>query len=75
MLVFKFGQYLLIELEKLNSTIHDQGLRTNFSIKSDRALMIGTRLYVYTMDELKKEILDEVYSFAYAMHLSRTKMH
>lgn len=36
---------------------------------------MGTRLCIATNEELKKEILDEVQSLAYAMHYGRTKMY
>lgn len=41
----------------------DQSIRTNFSIRGDGALRIGIKFYVLALDELKREILDEAYSF------------
>ena len=37
--------------------------------------MIGSRLCVPATEELKRQILEEAHSFAYAMHPSSTKMY
>ncbi|XP_022889238.1 uncharacterized protein LOC111404702 [Olea europaea var. sylvestris] len=44
------------------------GLRTDYVIRDKGALAIGNRLYVLDIPKLKKEILEEAYSSAYAMH-------
>ena len=37
--------------------------------------MMGHRLYVSDIGELKKEIMEEAHSSAYAMHPESTKMY
>ena len=46
-----------------------------FSVRADGTLMMGHRLCVPDVGELKKEIMEEAHSSAYAMHLGSTKMY
>ncbi|KAJ4704868.1 Retrotransposon protein, putative, Ty3-gypsy subclass [Melia azedarach] len=61
-------------IAKLKKEVRD-GLRTNFSLKDDEILVMGSRLCVPNDLELKKQILEEAYSSAYAMHPGSTKMY
>ena len=45
-----------------------------FSVRVDGTLMMGHRLCVPDVGGLKKEIMEEAHSFAYAMHPGSTKM-
>lgn len=63
-----------LKLKKIKSDI-EQSLRMDFFVRSDEALLLGTRLCVVAQDKLKKEILDEAYSLAYAMHPQSTKIY
>ncbi|CAL2229315.1 unnamed protein product [Prunus armeniaca] len=53
----------------------ENGDRTDCSVRSDGALMVGTRLYVPNDEVLKREILEEAHSSAFAMHPGSTKMY
>ena len=53
----------------------EEGEQSDFSIRDDGALVIGSRLCVPTTEELKRKILEEAHSFAYAMHPGSTKMY
>ncbi|KAI5351409.1 hypothetical protein L3X38_004300 [Prunus dulcis] len=44
------------------------GTRMDYSVRSDRALMVGTRLYVHDDKALKREILEEAHCSAFGMH-------
>ena len=46
-----------------------------FSVREDGTLMMGHRLCVLYMGGLKKEIMEEAHSSAYAMHPESTKMY
>ena len=46
-----------------------------FLVLADGTLMMGHRLCVPDVGELKKEIMENAHSSAYAMHLRRTKMY
>ena len=48
---------------------------SDFAIRDDGALVIGFRLCVLETEELKREILEEAHSSAYAMHPGSTKMY
>lgn len=50
-------------------------LAIDFTIKDDRNLVIGTRLYVPTNEIRKRKILDKAHSSIYAMHPNDTKMY
>lgn len=52
-----------------------KGVRTDFTLKEDDTLMFGTRLCVPNVATLKREILEEAHSSAYAMHPGSTKMY
>ena len=51
------------------------GQLKGFSVRADGTLMMGHRLCVPNVGELKKEIMEEAHSSAYAMHLGSTKMY
>ena len=53
----------------------EEGEKSDFSIREDGALVIGSRLCVPATEELKRKILEEAHSSAYAMHLGSTKMY
>ena len=46
-----------------------------FSVRADGTVMMGHRLCVLDVGELKKEIMEEAHSSAYAMHPGSTKMY
>ena len=52
-----------------------EGEQSDFAIRDDGALVNGYRLCVPATEELKKQILEEAHSSAYAMHLGSTKMY
>ena len=51
------------------------GTNTNIRIQDDETLMMGQRLCVPDVEELKKEILEEAHKSLYAMHPGSTKMY
>ena len=53
----------------------EEGGQSNFAIRDDGALVIGFRLCVPATEELKRQILKEAPSYAYAMHPGSTKMY
>ena len=53
----------------------ESGKLKGFSVLEDGTLMMGHRLCVPDVGELKKEIMEEAHSSAYAMHLGSTKMY
>ena len=53
----------------------ESGQLKGFLVRADRTLMMGHRLCVPDEGELKKEIMEEAHSSAYAMHPGRTKMY
>ncbi|VVA41124.1 PREDICTED: retrotransposon, partial [Prunus dulcis] len=53
----------------------ENGTRTDCSVRNDGALMLGNRLYVPHDEVLKREILEEAHSSAFAMHPGSTKMY
>ncbi|KAI5324710.1 hypothetical protein L3X38_033783 [Prunus dulcis] len=53
----------------------ESGDRTDCSVRNDGALMVGNRLYVPHDEALKREILEEAHSSAFAMHPGSTKMY
>ena len=63
-------QYLM----KLRSKI-EAGQQSNFTFRGDGTLVLGQRLCVPDVIELKKEIMEEAHSSAYAMHPGSTKMY
>lgn len=61
-------------LKRLKAEV-STGLRTDHAIRNDGLLVMENRLCVPDIAELKKEILEEAYSSAYAMHPGSTKMY
>ena len=61
-------------LMKLRSKI-EAGQQSNFTLRGDGTLVLGHRLCVPNVIELKKEIMEEAYTSAYAMHPGSTKMY
>ena len=59
---------------KLRSKIK-AGQQSNFTLRGDGTLVLGQRLSVPDVIELKKEIMEEAHSSAYAMHPRSTKMY
>ena len=53
----------------------ESGQLKGFSVRADGTLMMGHRLCVPDVGGLKKEIMEEAHSSAYAMHLGSTKMY
>ena len=53
----------------------ESGQLKGFSVRPDDTLMMGHRLCVPDVGELKKEIMEEAHSFAYARHPGSTKMY
>ena len=53
----------------------EEGEQSDFAIRDDGALVIGSRLCVPSTEELKRQILEEAHSSAYAMHPGSTKMY
>ena len=51
------------------------GQLKGFSVRADGTLMMGHILCVPDVGELKKEIMEEAHSSAYAMHPGSTKMY
>ncbi|CAA3011865.1 reverse transcriptase [Olea europaea subsp. europaea] len=51
------------------------GLRTDYVIRDDGSLAMGSKLCVPDIPELKNEILEEAHSSAYAMHPGSIKMY
>ena len=61
-------------LMKLRSKIEARQ-QSNFTLRGDGTLVLGQRLCVPDVIELKKEIMEETHSSAYAMHPGSTKMY
>ena len=53
----------------------EEGEQSDFSIRDDGALVIGSRLCVPAVEELKRQVLEESHCSAYAMHPGSTKMY
>ena len=53
----------------------EEGEQSDFSIRDDRALVIGSRLCLPVVEELKRQVLEEAHCSAYAMHPGSTKMY
>ncbi|CAL2256357.1 unnamed protein product [Prunus armeniaca] len=53
----------------------ENGTRTDYAIREDGAVVMGTRLCVPKSDDLKREIMEEAHYFAYTMHPGSTKMY
>ena len=52
-----------------------EGEQSDFAIRDDGALVISSRHCVPATEELKRQILEEAHSSAYAMHPGSTKMY
>ena len=52
----------------------EEGEQSDFAIRDDRAFVIGSRLCLPVVEELKRQVLEEAHCFAYAMHPGSTKM-
>ena len=61
------------QIMKLKEDVQN-GLRTDFTVRDDGVLVMGNRLCVPDVEELKKEIKEEAYCSVYTMHHSSTKM-
>ena len=61
-------------LMKLRSKIEARQ-QSNFTLRGDVTLVLGKRLCVPYVIELKKEIMEEAHSSSYAMHPGSTKMY
>ena len=53
----------------------ESGQLKGFSVRADGTLMMGHRLCIPDGGGLKKEIMEEAHSSAYAMHTESTKMY
>ena len=53
----------------------ESGQLKGFSVRADGTVMMGHRLCVSDVRELKKEIMEEAHSSAYVMHPGSTKMY
>ncbi|KAH9658749.1 Endonuclease [Citrus sinensis] len=63
-----------LQLLKLKEDVQ-KDLRTDFAVRDDGVLVMGNRLCVPDIKELKKEIMEEAHCSAYAMHPGSTKMY
>ena len=72
---------MIMELQTQDPTViklkreAEFGQLKGFSVRADGTLMMGHRLCVPDMGGLKKEIMEEAHSSAYAMHPGSTKMY
>ena len=62
------------QMIKLKEEI-EKGKKAEFQIKDDGMIVKGQRMYVPKYGELKRDIMEEAHSSAYAMHLGSTKMY
>ena len=53
----------------------EEGEQSDFAIRDDEALVIGSRLCLPGVKELKRRVLEEALCSAYAMHPGSTKMY
>ena len=70
----KEGQKKVSEMIKLRAEI-EGGRKLEFQIREDGIIVRGSRMCVPEIDELKREIMEEAHSLAYAMHPGSTKMY
>ena len=59
---------------KLKREVESTKLK-GFSVRANGTLMMGHKLCVPDVGDLKKEIMEEAHSSAYAMHPGSTKMY
>ena len=60
--------------EELQKEIKD-GKKKEVTCDSDGILRLGRRIFVPSVDNLRREILEEAHCSAYAMHPGSTKMY
>ena len=53
----------------------EKGKKVEFQIRDNDMIVKGQRMCVLEYGELKRDIMEEAYSSAYAMHLGSTKMY
>ena len=70
----KEGQKQVSEMIKLRAEI-EGGRKPKFQIRDDGVIVSGSRMCVPEIGELKREIMEEAHSSAYAMHPGSTKMY
>ena len=70
----KEGQKQVSEMIKLRAEI-EGGKKPKFHIRDDGVIVRGSRMCVPEICELKREIMEEAHSLAYAMHPGSTKMY
>ena len=70
----KEGQKQVSEMIKLRAEI-EGGKKPEFQIRDNGVIVRGSRMCVPEIGELKREIMEEAHSSAYAMHPSSTKMY
>ena len=70
----KEGQKQVSEMIKLRAEI-EGGRKPEFQIRDDGVIVRGSRMCVPEIGELKREIMEEAHSSAYAMHPDSTKMY
>ena len=70
----KEGQKQVSEMIKLRAEIEGDR-KPEFQIGDDGVIVRGSQMCVPEIDELKREIMEEAHSSAYAMHPGSTKMY
>ena len=70
----KEGQKQVSEMIKLRAEI-EGGRKPEFQIRDDGVIVRGSQMCVPEIGELKREIMKEAHSSAYAMHPGSTKMY
>ena len=70
----KEGQKQVSEMIKLRAEI-EGGRKPEFQVRDDGVIVKGSRMCVLEIGELKREIMEEGNSSAYAMHPGSTKMY
>ena len=68
------GQSQDPQMIKLKEEI-EKGKKAEFQIRDDGMIVKGQRMCVLEYGELKREIMEEAHSSAYAMHPGSTKMY
>ena len=68
------GQSQDSQMIKLKEEI-EKGNKAEFQIRDDNMIVKGQRICVSKYGELKRNIMEEAHSSAYAMHLGSTKMY
>ena len=70
----KEGQKQVSEMIKLKEEI-EKGKKVEFQIRDNNMIVKGQRMCVPEYGELKRDIMEEAHSSAYAMHPGSTKMY